>query len=57
MIVPLAPICSKFCIQYIYILKTSDCASADTQYKLTQKMAKKNYFMKITKQWLCQKQI
>ena len=30
-------------IEYIYILRTWDSASADTQYKLTQKDDKNNY--------------
>ena len=45
MIVPVAPICNEFCIGYIYILKTLDSASADTQYKLIQKMTKIIIFM------------
>ena len=45
MIVPVAPICNEFFIGYIYILKTLDSASADTQYKLLQKMTKIIIFM------------
>ena len=45
MIEPVAPICNEFCIGYIYILKTLDSGSADTQYKLLQKMTKLIIFM------------
>ena len=45
MLVPAAPICNEFCIGYIYILETLDSASADTQYKLIQKMTKIIIFM------------
>ena len=44
MIVPVAPICNEFCIGYIHS-KTLDSASADTQYKLIQKMTEIIIFM------------
>ena len=41
---PLASICSEFFSKYIYILKTWYSASADTQYKLPQKIDKNNQY-------------
>ena len=49
--VRLAPICSEFCIEYKYILKTWDSASADSQYNDIHKtMTGVIIIMKIIKQ-------